>query len=73
MKTFKEFQEGLFDFLPKSKVKGGTPVECKPPSCTNFTPVAPGPDGKRRPIKYNMPVIPQQTKPTNPKLNQITV
>ena len=55
MKTFKQFQEGLFDWLPKSRQRNPTPDEAKK-SWQNIDPgfVRPGPPSD---IKYNMPII----------------
>ena len=55
MKTFKQFQEGLFDWLPKSRQRNPTPDEAKK-SWQNVDPgiIKPGPPSN---IKYNMPII----------------
>jgi len=63
MKTFKEFQEGLFDWLPRGRFKDTTTRQGTLDKFRKKNPkfVRGGPVDL---TKYNMPVLPQQTGPT---------
>ena len=72
MKTFKEFQEGLFDWLPRGKYKEPTRQDQLDYYQKKYPRSVRGPQpGKPtmmdpNPTRYNMPQPEQQLKPNRP-------